>query len=153
MVRNFWEKQARRRPVDAELGLVAVNEQAGDPWHTSCQKTVLDHTWEALKDIDRKSPAYNLMRLRTEFPDDSSEQLAERLSNKIGSPVKPDACRQMLRRASLKFVELLLEEVRLGLDDPSPARVEEELAALERLDLIQDFLPANWRDTGTLVKE
>jgi RNA polymerase sigma factor (sigma-70 family) len=143
MVRNFWEKQSRRRPVDADLGLVAETVSAGDPWLASWQKTILDHTWGALKDFEKanpKNPAHTLLRLRTDFPDDTSEQLAEKLSKKTGSAIRPDACRQTLRRARLKFAELLVEEIRLGLDDPTPARVQEELAALELLDYVRDFL-------------
>lgn len=98
-----------------------------------------------------KSPAHTLLRLRTDFPDDTSDQLADKLSQKLGTPIRPDACRQMLRRARLKFAELLVDEIRLGLDDPTPARVEEELAALELLDHVRDFLPADWRHRGELA--
>jgi RNA polymerase sigma factor (sigma-70 family) len=156
MVRHFWEKQARRRPVDADLGLVAESQQAGDPWLASWQKTVLDHSWAALKDVERENPkgqAHILLRLRTEFPDDTSDQLADKLSKKSGNAVRPDACRQMLRRARLKFAELLIDEIKLGLDDTTPARIQEELAALELLDLVRDFLPADWAQKGELVTE
>ena len=51
MVRHFWEKQSRRKPVAADLGSVAGAEQVGDPWLASWQKTVLDHVWAALKDF------------------------------------------------------------------------------------------------------
>ncbi|HEX3152199.1 MAG TPA: sigma-70 family RNA polymerase sigma factor [Gemmataceae bacterium] len=155
MVRNFWEKQSRRKPVEADLGLIAGAEAPGDPWLASWQKTVLDHVWGALKDVQKanpKNPAHTLLRLRTEFPDDTSDQLAEKLSSKLGTPIRPDACRQMLRRARLKFAELLVEEIRLGLDDPSPGRVEEELAALELLDHVRDFLPADWKVRGELAE-
>jgi RNA polymerase sigma factor (sigma-70 family) len=154
MVRNFWEKQNRRRPVDADLSLVAGAESPGDPWLAAWQRTILDHVWAALKEVEKanpKNPAHALLRLRTEFPDLTSEQLAEKLSAKIGTPVRPDTCRQMLRRARLKFAELLVEEIRLGLDDPSPARVEEELTALELLEYVGDFLPADWKQRGELT--
>jgi RNA polymerase sigma factor (sigma-70 family) len=144
MVRNFWEKQSRRRPVEADLGLVAEAEPAGDPWLAAWQKTILDHCWRGILDVERQSStgrAHTVLRLRAEFPDDSSEELAEKLSVRVGTPVRPDAFRQMLRRARVKFAELLLDEVRLGLDDPSPARVEEELAALELLDFVRDIVP------------
>jgi RNA polymerase sigma factor (sigma-70 family) len=156
MVRHFWEKQARRRPVDADLGLVAESDQSGDPWLASWQKTVLDHAWASLKDFERqnpKNPAHALLRLRTEFPEETSDQLAEKLSKQVGTTIRPDTCRQMLRRARLKFAELLVEEIRLGIEDPSPARVEEELAALELLDFVRDFLPADWKEKGELVSE
>lgn len=156
MVRHHWEKQARRRPVDADLGTVADSTAAADPWLASWQKIVLDHVWAALRAADQANPknsAHTLLKLRTDFPDDTSDQLAEKLSVQTGVPVRADACRQMLRRARLKFAELLIEEVTLGLDDPSPARVEEELAALELLELVRDFLPGDWKDRGQLATE
>ncbi len=156
MVRHHWEKQARRRPVDADLGTIAESTAAADPWLASWQKTVLDHVWASLKDAEKahpKNPAHTILKLRTDFPDDTSEQLAEKLSAKVGAPVRADAGRQMLRRSRLKFAELLIEEVSLGLDDPAPGRVEEELAALELLDMVRDFLPADWKQRGQLVAE
>ncbi len=144
MVRNFWEKQSRRRPVDADLGLVADSEQPGDPWLAAWQKSVLDHAWGALKDYEKanpKKPAHTLLRLRADFPDDTGEQLAVKFYQKTGLSVRADSLRQTLHRSRLKFAELLVQEIQLGLDDPSPARVEEELAALELLDDVRDFLP------------
>jgi RNA polymerase sigma factor (sigma-70 family) len=154
MIRHYWEKQARRRPVDADLGVVADRTDGPDPWLAAWQKTVLDHSWGALKDFERQSPkacAHTLLRLRTEFPDATSDELAAKLGQKTNTAVRADACRQMLRRARLKFAELLVEEIRLGLDDPSPERVEEELAALELLGYVRDFLPADWKEKGNLA--
>lgn len=154
MVRNFWEKESRRRPVDADLGLVAESDQADDPWLASWQKVILDQTWGLLRDFERanpKKPAHTILRLRTDFPDDSTEQLAIKFYQKTNMSVRSDAFRQLLRRARLKFAELLIDEIKLGLDDPSPARIEEELAALELLDYVRDFLPPDWKQTGTLV--
>ena len=108
MVRNFWEKQARRRPVDADLGTVAECTATADPWLAAWQKTVLDHVWSALQDVERANPkntAHTLLRLRTEFPDDTSEQLADRLGQKLNSVMRADSCRQVLRRARLNFAE------------------------------------------------
>ncbi|WP_020468828.1 RNA polymerase sigma factor [Zavarzinella formosa] len=156
MVRNHWEKQSRRRPVDADLGTVAESTAATDPWLASWQKTVLDHVWAALREVEKanpKNPAHTLMKLRTDFPNDSSEQLADKLGKKLGATIRADTCRQILRRGRLKFAELLIEEVTLGLDDPNPGRIEEELAALELLDYVRDFLPADWKQRGELMKE
>ena len=50
--------------------------------------------------------------LRIDFPDDDSDQLAERLSRATGRTFRSEAMRQQLRRARLRFAEALLEEVR-----------------------------------------
>jgi len=86
-----------------------------------------------------------LLRLRIDYPDDTSEQLAERLSRQLGKPVRPDALRQKLRRARLEFVDRLLAEVGNALADPNPDKIEDELAALGLLEFVRGLLPANRR--------
>lgn len=152
MVHNHWAKANRRRPADVQLDNVA--EDRADPdWDAAWQQNVLDHTWAAFKEQERGSPSFTLMKLRTEFPDDTSDQLAEKLSAKTGTVVRPDACRQMLRRARLRFAELLLREVQVGLADSSAERVVEELAGLGLLEYVRDFLPMDWKTTGRLMTE
>lgn len=154
MVHNHWAKANRRKTADADLTLVG-REDADDPaWTAEWQANVLDHAWAALKEFERKnpaSPAHTLLKLRTEFPDATSDELAAKLAAKTKAAVKADACRQMLRRARLRFAEALVTEVGVGLADPTPARVAEELAALGLLDHVKDFLPADWATTGTLA--
>jgi hypothetical protein len=41
-------------------------------------------------------------------------------------------------------------EIGIGLADPSPARVAEELAAIGLLEHVKDFLPDDWDATGVL---
>jgi hypothetical protein len=43
--------------------------------------------------------------------------------------------------------------IELGLADPSPDRVTEELAALGLLEYVRDFLPPDWSARGKLVEE
>jgi RNA polymerase sigma-70 factor (ECF subfamily) len=87
-----------------------------------------------------------VLRLRADRPDETSEQLAARLSEKLGRTVRPDAIRQQLRRARLRFADLLIAEVAGGLDDPTPERIEDELIALGLLGSVKDLLPAGWSD-------
>lgn len=153
MVRHHWEKQSRRRPSHAELDLIARDEPSADPWLASWQKTVLDHTWSALKDDDkndRKASAYAVLRLRSELPDASSDELAIELSRRTGKEVLPANFRQLLRRARLRFAELLIDEVSSCLEDVNPDRVLDELSALELLEHVRDFLPSDWSSTGQL---
>lgn len=147
MIRNHWEKQGVRRPVEVEIDLVASTQTnpVDDAWQETWQRTVVDHVWAALKEEEQREkglPAYTVLRLRTTHPDDSSDQLAAKLSAVLGSPVRADACRQMLRRARVKFAEALVEEIRMGLTDPSEEQVREELAALGLLEYVEGILPA-----------
>ncbi len=153
MVHNHWAKSNRRKTADTDLNLVGKEDESDPRWDAEWQANVLDHAWAALKDAERKtptSPAYTLLKLRAENPDATSDELAEKLSEKTKSPVRADACRQMLRRARLRFAEALVTEIGVGLADPSPARVAEELAALGLLGYVQDFLPSDWASTGEL---
>jgi hypothetical protein len=75
------------------------------------------------------------------------------LAEKLGVPVRPDAGRQMLRRARLRFADLLMKEIALGLDDATPQEIEEELAALGLLEHVRDFLPSDWKESGKLQED
>jgi RNA polymerase sigma-70 factor (ECF subfamily) len=141
MIRNHWEKSNRRRANDAGLEhLIDISDQEQDAdWTAAWQKSVLDQTWARMlaQDDGQPSPGYQLLKLRVEFPEASSEDLAAMLSKQTGSPVKADSCRQILRRARIRFAENLLDEIRAGLDDESDERVQEELAGLGLLTWVR----------------
>ncbi len=153
MVHSHWEKSNRRKTADAALDLIG-REEAEDPkWVAEWQANVLEHAWAALKDAEAKTPAgasHTILKLRAEHPEATSEELAEKLGAKLKTTVRADSCRQMLRRARLRFAEAVVTEVGVGLADPSPARVAEELAALGLLGYVQDFLPDDWATKGEL---
>ncbi len=146
MIRNDWAKQKRRRTSPLEIAEPAARDDApNDAWSDQWRQGVLELVWNALARHEQKQPAsaaHTLLRLRAEFPDESSEQLAERLSERLGKAVRPDALRQKLRRARLQMVDLLLAEIARGLNDPTPQRIEEELIALGLFEFVRDLLPA-----------
>ncbi|MDB5313087.1 MAG: sigma-70 family polymerase sigma factor [Gemmataceae bacterium] len=154
MVHNHWAKANRRRPAGVDPdALPGAADRPDDDWDAAWRQNVLDHTWAALQDHERAHPGsltYTVLKLRADFPDETSDQLAARVSAKTGTRVRPDACRQMVRRARVRFAELLVREVELGLADPSPDRVAEDLAALGLLEYVRDFLPPDWSTSGKL---
>ena len=144
MVRTSWQKSGRRKTVDAELDLIGREDSAQDAeWTAQWRKAVLNNTWNRLlaEEGGKPGPAYHALKLRTEFPDASSEELAERLSQKTGTAIRPDNSRQILKRARNRFAGHLLDEVRAGLESESEERLHEELAALGLLELVRDYLP------------
>ena len=152
MVHNHWDKGNRRKTADAELDNISQGSD-DTSWDHEWQSQVLELAWSGLKEFEKKNPAnpaYTLLKLRAEHPDDTSEELARRLGAATKTPVRADACRQMLRRARLRFAEILVTELGVGLADPSPARVAEELAALGLLEYVRDFMPENWASSGVL---
>lgn len=139
LVHKHWEKSKVRKTVDAELDMVSGESPSDDAWQTVWQGTVVDHVWGVLEEDERREkgvPAFTVLQLRTKYPDENSEQLAARLSQQLNNTIRPDAWRQMLRRARVKFAEALVEEVRMGLDDPSADSVKEELAAMGLLEYV-----------------
>jgi RNA polymerase sigma-70 factor (ECF subfamily) len=153
MVRNLWEREARRRGVDVELGQLPLARESGqneeaDCWTDAWRRNALDLAWSALEDHQRRHPdsvAYTLLRLRTDFPDETSEQLATRLSETTGRTIRADALRQQLRRARVLFAQLLVEELADGLDQPTPDRIQDELICLGLYEYIRDVLPSDWQ--------
>lgn len=146
MVRNHWAKQNRRRPADVEVHDLPLEAEsaADDPWLEAWRNNLLDLTWANLEDYERThkgSVAFTVLRLRADHPDDSSDELAGKLSAILGKPVRADSVRQQLKRARDRFAELLVKQVADVLDDPAPDRIQEELSDLGLLDRIRDFLP------------
>lgn len=157
MVRSYWRKQQRRATAALEVeqlpGDDTEREEREQAWVATWQQSVLDMAWRALEAYQQATPgavAYTVMRLRIEHPDDDSEQLAQRLSEETGKTYRAPATRQQLRRARLRFAQLLVEELARGLADPSPERIEEELNDLGLMGYVRDFLPDDWRETGQL---
>ena len=147
MVRNYWSRQKRRRTVDLDTAFLQAEQEDVDegPWLTAWRRNVLDLAWKALQQEERNRPgnvAYTLLRLRTDNPDDTSEQLAARLSKRTNQPIRADAVRQKLRRGRLRFVDLLILEVGNGFDEPTPEKIEDEFQALGLLELVRDYLPS-----------
>lgn len=157
LVRTYWAKKKRSTPVD--LDVAELPEEAADQDAeavASWRQAVLELAWHGLKEYEQTHPgsvAWTLLRLRADHPTDDSEQLAARLSQKTGRPFRADAMRQQLRRARVRFAQILLEEVARGLDEPTPERVQEELGAIGLLEYVQDFLPPDWRTRGELSEE
>lgn len=153
MVRNHWSKQKRRRAVDFDVDLMEESQDQleDDDWLRSWRKNVLDLAWSRLEDYQRQhtgSVAYTVLRLRTEHPDLDSTQLAAKLSDQVGRAVKPDTVRQQLRRARMRFAEMVVEEIAHGLETADPARIQDELICLGIYEHIKDVLPDSWRHDG-----
>lgn len=151
MVRNYWEKENRRRAADFDLNRFDVEDSSPDDsaWEASWRQGALDLAWAALEQFERAQPgsaAFTLLRLRAAFPDASSEELAAKLSERTGQTITAEATRQKLRRARVKFAELLIDEIADGLADSSPDAIEDELQSLQLFDYVRDLLPPDWKE-------
>ena len=105
-------------------------------------------TWNSLEDDERANPnglAYTLLRLRAEHPQASSNELADLLGAQLQKKVRADALRQKLRRARLRFAELLLREIANGLQTAHADEVERELIDLQIYRQVVPLLPDDWK--------
>ncbi len=75
-----------------------------------------------------------VLRMRRDYPDLRSAEMAERLSAVVGKPVDAGWVRKRLLLARERFTRLLLREVADSLSQPTRERMEDELLALGLLD-------------------
>jgi RNA polymerase sigma-70 factor (ECF subfamily) len=156
LVRTLWTRQQRRLTRELEKELIGPAAAPDDVWIATWREALLEQTWMALEHLQRQQPgnlAHTLLRLRADYPEDDIDHLAKRLARATGRPMRPDAVRQQLRRARLRFAELLLEELARTMERPTPEGVEIELAELGLMDYVRDFLPDDWRQRGELKAE
>jgi RNA polymerase sigma-70 factor (ECF subfamily) len=149
MVRNHWAKENRRRAVVLDVNQIEGNTYEEEiAWVSGWRQNALDLAWSALEAFERlqpKSSAFTVLRLRAAFPEASSDDLAAKLSDYSGQHTSAEAARQKLRRARVKFAELLIEEIADCLDDASPDAIEAELQSLELFEYVRDLLPPDWK--------
>lgn len=146
-VRNAALSHLRRRPSvqasEARLAELAAPDEAGDAcWIAEWRRTMLDHALERLEDQERQAPEsrlYTVLALTREQPEADSRALAEQAERRTGRPMSPEAFRKQLSRARAALADLLVAEVRRTLEEPSPDRVDAELADLGLLELVKPY--------------
>lgn len=117
-----------------------------DIWTDAWRKSVINGAFQELAAYQRKHALSGnhfatVIRMLIDHPDEDSEQLAARLAEKTGQPIRADAFRKQVSRARRKFAELLVQEIeRSLLDDATPERIEEELIELRLMPFVRDFL-------------
>ena len=157
MVRSHWTRKQRRAGAALDVELLADTTAATDDELTAAwRRSVLQVTLAALDEQQRSQPGNvfgTLLRLRIDHPDDDGEQLTARLAEATGRSFRAEAVRQQLRRARLRFAQLLVEEIARGLSEPTPERIEDELTETGLMEYVRDFLPPDWRTRGQLRGE
>ncbi|MBA3315916.1 MAG: hypothetical protein M3552_06150 [Planctomycetota bacterium] len=109
---------------------------------SSWRDELLSRTWSSLEDHERTSGSayYTALRLRVEEPDLRSAQLAERLTQRLGKPMTPEAVRVLVHRARERFAELMIGAVAESIEDDSPDAIEDELIDLRLLEYCRETL-------------
>jgi RNA polymerase sigma factor (sigma-70 family) len=106
------------------------------------REQLLNGAWQALERIEKQTgqPFHAVLRLRADQPDLSSSGMAEELSRRLSKSISSAWVRQNLHRAREKFVDLILDEVRQTLDEPSIDALERELIDLELFEYCRSAL-------------
>lgn len=125
--------------ADGELTGLAKEDAL---FRNSWRDDLLARCWGRLAEAECSTGKshHTVLRYRVEHPDAGSTELAAGLSERLGKPINAGAVRVMLHRAREAFAELLLEEVRNSIADPSRDDIEDELIELELFEYCKPAL-------------
>jgi hypothetical protein len=151
-VRNAALTRLRRRaemPLTEAVLARQVEECALEKrWLGDWQRCLLERAMRALEAHQRRSPGnlfHTVLRVALDHPEEDSPTQAARTSTLAGRPVRAEAFRKQLSRARRMFAAVLIDEVAQTIEEPTPARIEEELSEVGLLPYVRDFLPDLWR--------
>jgi RNA polymerase sigma-70 factor (ECF subfamily) len=114
-----------------------------DTWRA----TLLNKAWDGLQAEEKRTgrPLHTVLHFRAGHSEMRSAQMAEELSKRLGQSYTGDWVRKWLGLARDRFAELLLEEVKVSLHNPTPDTVEEELIDLQLFEYCKTAVAA-WRE-------
>jgi RNA polymerase sigma-70 factor (ECF subfamily) len=137
------QRQPRPLPAADLLATDPAEPDAAGPFERAWRERLLARAFDSLAAEEQVSgrPWWTVLRARTEFPDETAEQLASRLSAPLGKTVDAGWVRKQLHLARQRFAALLIDAVRQTLDVPSPDVVVQELIDLELYEYCRDYLP------------
>lgn len=148
IVRNAALKYLRRqsqRPASlTDISQVATSVSADREWQISWRECVLQNTWHALRDHQKKSKGnlfHACLKTFVEHDDEDSPSLAARVSAACGRPLSAEAFRQQLSGARRRFGELLIAEVSGTISNVTPELLGEELRDLDLMKYVKALLP------------
>jgi RNA polymerase sigma-70 factor (ECF subfamily) len=138
-------QQGRPAPVDLDADRLPDNRfgSAEAQLLAGWQRCLLDAAWRGLEAHEKRSPgnfAHTVLRMAVDHPECDSRDLAQRVSQKAGTTIRPEAFRKQLSRARRLFAQFIWYEVEQTLDNPAPADVEAELFEVGLMSYVRPFL-------------
>src|SRR5262249_21331790 len=109
---------------------------------TNWRNELMNLTWDALAREESASGQWlhTVLRFRADHPQATMEQIAEQLGPRVGGSATAEWVRKRLHRARKRFTDLLLEEIRRTLANPTEEELTEEVIALGLLDYCKSAL-------------
>ena len=148
IVRNaafaYLRKRSRRPEMVGDLSHVPTASAANCEWQRGWRECVLQNTWHALRDHQKRNKGnlfHSVLKAFVEHSDEDSNALARRVSTATGQPLSAEAFRKQLSRARHKFAELLINEVSRTIADVTPELLTEELHDLGLMKFVRTMLP------------
>jgi RNA polymerase sigma-70 factor (ECF subfamily) len=140
--RHRQQEGKAARPISPDSptlqNLAGTPDEMDQAFTEKWREELLARAWEAL--AVAHPGYYAALRCRAAYPDLTSEQLAERLSQEAGKPLTAAGVRQTLHRGGHKFADLLVQEVACSLRSPTVEDIAQELRDLNLLAYCQPAL-------------
>lgn len=148
-VRNAALTHLRKKPATqaSDLVLAGLADDADDTgdseWVAEWRGTLLEQALEKLDDHERHAPDSRMatvLSLARDNPAADSMALAALAEKKTGRPMTPEAFRKQLSRARSLLANILVDEIRRTLEDPTQEQIDAELAELGLRSLVEPYL-------------
>ncbi len=126
IVDHFRARKLQALPPGDLLDPSAPDAEYDRVWRES----IIRRVWSRLETYEAsttKNRYASVLHLRVENTEASIDELALALGDRVGSKVSAEAFRKTLQRARGKFLELLIEELRVTIHPASPEDIEAEI--------------------------
>jgi RNA polymerase sigma-70 factor (ECF subfamily) len=154
LIAEHHQRKARRErqmvdEVPDRAGPCAIAQQREEEFRHSWRQELLSRSWAALKSHEQSSeqPFYSVLFWRAQHPEQSSQEMADALGERLGRPISAANVRKMLERARGVFGDLLVEEVIHSLAVANRDTVAEELAELGLLEMMREALERRFAES------
>ncbi len=126
IIDHFRTRKLQALPPGDLLDPSASDADFDQAW----REAVIKRVWSRLEMYEASTPKNRyatVLHLRVGNPDAPIEEIAQQLSDQIGTRVSPEAFRKTLQRARGKFLELLIQELRETIHPATPEDIEAEI--------------------------
>lgn len=126
IVDHFRGRKLQPLPPGDLLDPTAPDHDYDQVW----RETIIRRVWSRLETYEASTPKNRyatVLHLRVGQPDAPIDDLALELSQQSGARISPEAFRKTLQRARAKFLELLIEELRVTIHPATPEDIEAEI--------------------------
>lgn len=126
IIDHFRSKKLQPLPPGDLLDSTRPDEDFDRVW----REAVINRVWSRLETYQATTPKNRyatVLQLRRDFPKASIEEIAEKLSEIIRTPIRPEVFRKNLQRARAKFIELLIQELRETIRSSRNEDIEAEI--------------------------